>query len=205
MQLANNRNQRVSPVHLVPFTLDDAIRSGQVSGSFQNSSKSLRTTTTINTGGFTFKKEDQRAVSLPEQTRTLELVPFTINETISRPSSSPGRLNIPKKSFQPTPTPPSPLDIVEIQQSESFPGQPFTPTTLSPPSFVDSSFIESISDDPDFQFADPQKGVDSLASFVDEPNFTNINLVESSSINLVGSENLGTRPVRKAQHPSQFR
>ena len=173
-------------------------------GSFENSSKRLRTTT-INTGGFTLKKEDQRAVSVPEETRKLELIPFTINDSMSRPSfasSSPGRLDDEKKSFQPTATPQSPPDIVAIQQTESFPVRPLTLTTR-PPSFVDSSFIESVTDDPDFHFADPQKGVDFGATFLDEPNFTNINLVEN--INLIGSQHLGSRPVRKAQHLTQFR
>ena len=55
---------------------------------------------------------------MPEETRKLELIPFTINDTISRPSfasSSPGRLDDEKKSSQPTAT-----DIVAIQQTESF-------------------------------------------------------------------------------------
>ena len=182
---------------MVPFTLNDVVRTGPVSGSFQNSSKQERTAA-INTGGFTLKKEDQRAVSVSVKTRTLELIPFTINDTISPPafgSSSPGRLNNQKKSFQPTATPQSPPNIVEIQQIET---SPTVPLATRPPSFVDSSFIESISDDPDLNFADPQKGVDFVTTFLDEPNFTNINLVDS--INLIGS-----RTVRKAQHPSRFR
>ena len=165
------------------------VRTGPVPASSENSSKVGRTTT-INTSGFTLKKEDQRAVSAPVKTGTLDLIPFTINDTMSRPL--PGKPHNQKQSFQPTATPQSTTDIVEIQQTE--------PTTR-PPSFADSSFIESLSDD--FHFADPQKGLDFVATFVDEPNFTNINLVES--IDLIGSENLVRRPVRKAQHPSQFR
>ena len=180
---------------MVPFTLNDVVRTDPVSGSFHNSSKQERTTA-INTGGFTFKREDQRAVSVPLKTTTLELIPFTINDAMSRPtsgSSSPEILNNQKKSFQPTATPQTSPDIVEIPQTS-----PPVSLVTGPPSFVDSSFIESISDDPDLNFADPQKGLDFVTTFLDEPNFTNINLVES--INLIGS-----RPVRKAQHPSQFR
>ena len=197
LQPDDNRNhiRRVSPLHLVSFTLNDAVRTITVSDSFENSSKQPGTTA-INTGGFTFKREDQRAVSAPLKTTTLELIPFTINDAMSRPtsgSSSPEILNNQKKSFQPTATPQTSPDIVEIPQTS-----PPVSLVTRPPSFVDSSFIESVSDDPDFHIADPQKGVDFVTTFLDEPNFTNINLVES--INLIGS-----RPVRKAQHPSQFR
>ena len=203
LRLKPLNRQLPSPIRLVPFTLDDAVRTVQVSGDFQNSSKR---TTTITTGGFTLKKEDQRAVSLPEKTRTLEPIPFTSNDTaVLGPRGSRGRLppESQKKIVQPTARPPqSTPEIVEIQQTDSFPGEPVS-LTPRPASFVDSSFIESLSDDFDLNFADPQKGVDFITTFLDEPNFTNINLMEN--INLIGSGNLGSRPVRKARHPSQFR
>ena len=146
------------------FTLNDVVHLKPKEIKMQKSFPSKRPAIVV--GGSRLKKDDQKEELVPEaaRSRPVELIPFTINDIMSRPTQGLAAISSPSSG-----------DV--IQQTG----------TSQATKFANSSSIESVGSEPERQAGLP----------------THFNPVQT--IDLVGSSQLGTRPVRKAQHPSLAR